>query len=107
ASNAVVNDSTLEPEAAKFAWYRPAAEAYNAAKRATAARFHAGSATVSADKAVFEWVVDDSTPFPVNRAETPPDRTEYQWDVAANASGRYYRFMATTRPRSATAAPTT
>jgi hypothetical protein len=106
ANNAVASDSTLEPDAAKYAWYRTGAESFNAVKRATANRFRAGSATISADSAVFEWLVNDTTPFVRDRAETPPGRAEYRWEVTVNAGDRAYRFAASVLPKIAVAKPT-
>ena len=94
ANTAVSSDSTLEAEAAKAAWYRTAAEAYNAVKTATAARFHPASATIAADRAVFEWKVDDSLPFVRNRPETPPSRVEYRWSAMINSGDRAFRIAA-------------
>ena len=105
ASNAVVDDSTLEPSAGAFPWYREHAEKYNTVKRAAVARMHPGSATVNAQHAVFEWKVDDATPFPFNRAETPPGRTEYRWEVSVEVGARYYRFMTNSLTKSAVATP--
>jgi hypothetical protein len=94
ASNVVFSDSTLEAGAAKFVWYRAGAEAYNAVKRATQQRFRPASATITADRAVFEWTVADSAPFTRYRAETPVGRGEYRWEVTVDAGGRYFRFGA-------------
>jgi hypothetical protein len=96
ASNAVANDSTLEPAAARYAWYRTGAEAFNAVRLATQSRFKAATATVSGQQAVFEWRVDDAAPFTRNRSETPPGRPEYRWNVSVDADGRYYRLTAST-----------
>jgi len=93
ANTAVASDSTLEAEAAKAAWYRTEAEAYNTAKLAAARRFHPTSATIAADRAVFEWKVDDSLPFTRNRAETPPNRLEYRWSTLINTTDRAYRVV--------------
>jgi TolB-like protein/tetratricopeptide (TPR) repeat protein len=94
ASNAVANDTTAEPAAAKFAWYRSGAEALNAVRLATQSRFRPGSATVSAERAVFEWRVDDAAPFTRNRAETPVSRAEYRWQITVDLGDRYYRLLA-------------
>ena len=94
AANTVSEDSTLEPVAARYAWYRTSAEAYNAAKRAVLARFKPSSANVNSQRAVFEWRVNDSTPFTRNRAETPIGRTENRWMVTVDAGRRYYRLSA-------------
>ena len=96
ASNALEADSTAEPDVAGRAWYRAGADALHAVRLATQMRFHPGTATVSAERAVFEWRVDDAAPFTWNRAETPPGRGEYAWDVEAVAGGRYYRLTAGT-----------
>lgn len=106
ANNAVASDSTIEPDAAKYAWYRTGAESYNAVKRAAASRFRAGSATISADSAVFEWIVTDSVPFVRDRAETPPGRGEFRWEVTVNAADRFFRFVAAILPKIAVAKPT-
>jgi TolB-like protein len=105
ASNAVANDSTLEPMAAQYAWYRTGAEAFNALRLATQSRFKPGTATVSAQQAVFEWRVDDATPFTRHRAETPPGRAEYRWDVVVDAGERYYRLTASPVGKSGAEAP--
>jgi TolB-like protein/tetratricopeptide (TPR) repeat protein len=97
ASNAVANDSTAEPAAAKFDWYRSGAEALNAVRLATQSRFRPGSATVSAQQAVFEWRVDDTAPFTRNRAETPISRAEYRWQITIDVGDRYYRLLASTQ----------
>ena len=94
ANNAVAADSTLEPRAAAFPWYRSAAEALNAVKLSTQSRFTPATARVSAQEAVFEWRVDDAAPFTRNRAETPPGRGEYRWDVTVELDQRYYRLSA-------------
>ena len=94
ASNAVSSDSTLEASAATYAWYRAGAEPFNAVKRATMDRFKPTSATIAADRAVFEWTVADSAPFARNRSETPLMRPEYRWEITVNAGERYYRFGA-------------
>ena len=106
ANTAVSSDSLLEADAAKAPWYRAAAEAYNAVKLATARRFHPATATVAADRAVFEWKVDDSLPFTRNRAETPPNRIEYRWAAIINTADRAYRIGVTAAPRTP-GAPTT
>jgi hypothetical protein len=93
ASNAVSNaDSTLEPSAAAFSWYRTGAEALNAVRSRTQARFHPQDATVTAQRASFAWRVDDAAPFEWNRSETPPGRGEYLWEIVLEAGGRYYRL---------------
>lgn len=104
ASNAASSDSTLEAAAAKFPWYRTEAEAYNMVKRTTMARFRPGSVTVSADRAVFEWVVLDTTPFTWNRAETPVGRGEYRWVVSLDAGNRNYRLTVSATARAPVAA---
>lgn len=106
ASNAVASDTTLEPDAAKYPWYRTGAESYNAVKRATANRFRAGSATISADSAVFEWIVNDTVPFVRDRAETPAFRAEFRWEVTVNAGDRFVRFATSVFPKVAVAQPT-
>ena len=93
ANNAVQSDSTLEGEAAKFSWYRTGAEARNTAASATQQRFRVGSATIAADRAVFEWTVADTGSFPINRAETPIGQGEYKWEVTMDLGGRYYRLV--------------
>ncbi|MGH7520305.1 MAG: hypothetical protein ACREMI_03405, partial [Gemmatimonadales bacterium] len=105
ASNAVTNDTMLEPKAAGFAWYRGPAEAYNAVKRSAAARMRPGSATVSERQAVFEWKVDDSAPFALDRAESPAGRVEYSWEVNVDLGTRYYRMTTNSQAKSAVAAP--
>jgi TolB-like protein len=100
ASNAVVSDSTLEAKAAKFPWYRAGAEPYNAVKRAAQERFSPRSATVAADRAVFEWTVADSAPFTRNRVETPIGRSEYRWEVTLVSGNRNYRMVVATPQRS-------
>jgi hypothetical protein len=104
ASNAVASDSTLEPRAAAFEWYRTGAEALNVTRLATQSRFHPASANVSAQQATFEWRVDDKEPFTRNRAETPPGRVEYRWDVVLDVNGRYYRLVANAPVKAAGAA---
>jgi len=105
ASAAVQADSTLEAEAATNAWYRTAADAYNAVKTVTASRFHPATATVAADRAVFEWKVDDRLPFTRNRPETPPNRVEYRWNVMINSGDRAYRIIVSADSRSPGAPP--
>jgi TolB-like protein len=105
AANAISEDSTLEPIAAQYAWYKTNAEAYNAAKRLVMARFRPGTATISAQQAVFEWRVNDSTPFPRNRAETPVGRGEYRWIVNLEGNNRYYRLSASSTTKSPTDTP--
>lgn len=105
ASNAVVSDSTLEVEAATFPWYKAGATALNAVRVATNARFHPASASIGADQAVFEWKVDDSAPFVRNRAETPPDRGEYRWEVTLATDARYYRLRISEQGKIANSAP--
>jgi TolB-like protein/tetratricopeptide (TPR) repeat protein len=91
-SNAVSSDSTLEPSAARYGWYRSGAEAFNAAKRAAANRIHPGTATIAADRAVFEWRIDDTTAFRRNRPESPVGRGEYRWEITLEGADRYHRF---------------
>jgi TolB-like protein/tetratricopeptide (TPR) repeat protein len=107
ASNAVASDSTLEPEAAKFAWYRTGAEALRAVRLATQSRFHPATASVNAQQAVFEWRVDDSSPFPRGQTEIPPGRAEYRWEVTIEGDGRYHRFVASGAGKTPTIPPAT
>jgi len=55
---------------------------------------------------VFEWKVDDSVPFTRNRAETPPNRLEYRWNVLINTTDRAFRVVAAADSRSPGAPPT-
>ena len=105
AANTVSEDSTLEPAAARYAWYRTSAEAYNAAKRVVTARFKPATATVSATQAIFEWRVNDSTPFTRNRVETPVGRGEHRWVIMIDADTRYYRLSASSATKSAVDVP--
>jgi TolB-like protein len=104
-SNAVASDSTLEAKAGAYPWYRSGAEALNATRNATKARFKPGTATISGTQAVFEWRVDDTAPFTRHRAETPPGRTEYRWDVIVQTGNRYYRLTTNSGAKPAGAAP--
>jgi TolB-like protein/tetratricopeptide (TPR) repeat protein len=105
AANAISDDSTLEPIAAQYAWYKTNAEAYNAAKQLVMSRFRPGTATINAQHAVFEWRVNDSTPFPRNRDVTPVGRGEYRWIVNLEGSNRYYRLTASSTTKSPVDAP--
>jgi hypothetical protein len=105
ASNVITNDSTLESVAAAYPWYRSANEALSAARLKTQARFHGGSATISADRIVLEWRVDDSTRFVRYGAELPVNRAEYRFDVIIEGASRYYRFTAAAAPKPVGAAP--
>lgn len=105
ASNVVARDTTLEPDAAAYAWYRSGAEALNATRLATQSRMHPASASVGADRAVFEWRVDDTTSFTRSRAETPAGRGEYRWEVTLELNGRYYRLAASGAAKSPSATP--
>jgi TolB-like protein/tetratricopeptide (TPR) repeat protein len=101
ANNALVLDSTLEGRVADAPWYRSRADTLAATRLATLQRFHAGSASVSAERATFEWRVDGDTGFAWNRAEVPPDRAEYRWTVSV-ASGAQVRQLIVARiPRQA------
>jgi TolB-like protein/tetratricopeptide (TPR) repeat protein len=84
-------DSTAEARAATYPWYRAGSEALNAARLALQNRMHAGTASVGADRAVFEFRVD-SGPIVWNRPETPAGRQQASWEVGVNATSRYYRF---------------
>ena len=93
ASNTVEEeDSTAEPRAAAFPWYRSGAEALNAVRLAMQSRMHAGSASVGADRAVFEFRVDSGGPLVWNRPETPAGQGQAGWDVRITAATRYYRL---------------
>jgi TolB-like protein/tetratricopeptide (TPR) repeat protein len=105
ASNTVFADSTLETTAAAYPWYRSGLDALNATRGATQARFHAGSASVLADRVSFQWKVDDASPFTWSRPETPVGRQEYRWEVTLEAGGRYYRMMVAPQTKSAMVAP--
>lgn len=105
ASNAIASDTTLEAKAGAYPWYRTGAEAFNATRVATTARFKPGTATVTPNQVIFEWRVDDAAPFTRNRAETPAGRTEYRWEVTVQAGNRYFRLTTSSGAKSAGAAP--
>jgi TolB-like protein len=95
ALNAIEADSaTIMPRAEALAWYRSAAEALFGARAATQSRFHPASATVGAERAVFEWRVDDTAPFAWNRAESEHGGAEYRWSIDLEMTGRYYVLSA-------------
>ena len=98
AANAVSADSTIRSQAEGLAWYRSGAEALQTVRSATQDRFHPATATVGAERATFEWRVDDAAPFTWNRAESPLGRVEYAWDVDVEVGGRYYRLTAASPP---------
>ena len=47
---------------------------------------------VSEDRATFEWIIDDATPFTWSLPETPPSRGEYAWEVRMDSPTRQLRF---------------
>jgi len=95
ALNAIQADSaTIMPRAEALAWYRSAAETLYGARAATQFRFHPASASVGAERAVFEWRVDDTAPFAWNRAESEHGDEEYQWSIDVEMTGRYYVLSA-------------
>ena len=55
---------------------------------------------------MFVWIVTDSVPFVRDRAETPPGRGEYRWEVTVNAGDRFVQFTAGVFPKVAVAQPT-
>jgi TolB-like protein len=85
-------DSTAEVRAAAFPWYRSGAEALNAVRSAMSSHMHAGSASVGADRAVFEFRVDSLAPLAWNRPETPAGQGQAAWDVKIVTGARYYRL---------------
>ena len=99
ALNAIEADSaTIMPRAEALAWYRSAAEALYGARAATQSRFHPASASVGAERAVFEWRVDDAVPFAWNRTESEFGSAEYRWSIDLEMSGRYFALSAGTNP---------
>lgn len=105
AVNAVAMDTSLERDAAAFPWYRSAAETLNAQRQARMSRFRPGSATITAQQAVFEWRVNDSTGFARNLLESPPGVSEYRWDVTIEGAQRYVRLILGSNPKAAADAP--
>jgi len=101
ASNALTLDSTLESRVADAPWYRSGADTLAAIRLANLQRFHAGSASVSAERATFEWRVDGDSGFAWNRPEVPPGREEYRWTASVTSGGQILRIVVVRMPRQA------
>lgn len=105
AYNMIQADSSAAVPAAAYPWFKAGADALNATRAARAARFKPSTATISADRAVFEWIVDDASPFTWHAAETPILGREYRWEVRLAAGNRQNRLVVGAAPKQVGEAP--
>ncbi|MBI3789641.1 MAG: hypothetical protein HY275_02045, partial [Gemmatimonadetes bacterium] len=90
AYSTVSTDTLAAIPAATYPFFRKGAEALNASREARKARFRPATATLEAERLVFEWTVQDAQPFTWNLPETPSLGGEYRFESRVQAGNKAF-----------------